>query len=476
LDTARECYLQIQKLLDSHPTAADDLEIGRGRIRLRLGEIHGALGEHGASEDALNQALQLADVNDREVQGKAHKLLGDLAVSQDRFSDALKYFEKARDAYRNLGQARPFVATTSEMGRCALMQGRAALAEDLSRQALEMAHKLKDPALIARVNRHLGQVLTRRGRFIEAIEHLQESEKGFETSGRDAEVIECLAELGNAAFASGRYTESREFFTRAIATSSALHLISGVAAHLGLARALAALGNLEQSEAHLAEALAKSGTAQDLVRMAEVYLYQGDVQLAANDHTLARKYYNEVVDIAETIGQMRLWIDAVTRLSYVELDAGNEDRVFEELNRAMQQCQALGDHDSELQTRAHIIYIQMLQHGFPRKGDTFSLLLENADESETSATTVLCYLFRSDVEAARGNYGQARDYLRYAHVAAAQLGDFSIFIPIARRTYLLQKELGQLGDPHSGSGFAIGALLPPEVGARRFVALPTTVE
>lgn len=469
LDAAREYYLQIQKTLDARPAGVD---IARSQVWIRLGEIHGALGEHGAAEDALNRALNDADPNDREIRGRAFRILGDLAASQERYNEALRSYEKARDAYRNLGQARPFVSITSEMGRCALAQGRAALAEDLSRQALEMSHKLRDPGLVARVHRHLGEVLTRRARFPEALEHLEQSLQLFERQGRDQEVVECLIELGDAAYASTRFAEAREYFTRAIAVASTLHLQAQHTAHLGLARALAALTNLDQAEVHLVEALNRASAAQDRTRIADLHLYLGDLQLIRRDHRAANEHYRMASEVAESVGLRRQWVSGMIRSAYVAFDLENESELFRLLGKTLQRCEQVQDREGEYLARAHIIYVQLLLYGFPPQGDTFSALLTSVEEADVSRANVLCYIFRADVSAARENWAEARDFLRYAHVSAAQVGDYGLFLPIARRTYLVQKEAGQLGDPHTSSGYAIGSLLPPEVGPRRFDRFP----
>ncbi len=480
LDAAREYYLRIQKIMEIEAqriTATGGiLPFDKAQLWLRLGEVHGALGEHGAAEDALNKSIQEADVNDKKIYARAHKLLGDLASTQERYTDALKYYEKGRDGYRQLGQARPFVAITAEMGRCALQQGRAGLAEDLSRQALEMASKLKDERLVSRIERNLGQVLVRRGRFLEAIEHLEASIEGFESAGREFEVIENLGELGNAAFASGKFADAREHFIRSIALSSSLHVGTPHQAHLGLARTLAGLGNLEQAEGHMAEALAHSGTTNELGKMAEVHLYLGDLFLARGDHAKARGHYDRVNELSKSVGQIRTGIVALIRHAYVAFDQEDEDTVYARLMEAMEQAQSVSDQESELQIRAHIIYTQLLTHGFKTRGDTFSSLLNSSDELNLNKAAVLCYLFKADVAAARGEFSEARELLRYAQVGAAQIGDYAMVIPIARRNYLLQKEQGQLGDPHIGAGHCIGALIPPEVGVRRFKELPKAVD
>jgi tetratricopeptide (TPR) repeat protein len=226
----------------------------------------------------------------------------------------------------------------------------------------------------------------------------------------------------------------------------------------------------------MADALANSGTTNELSKMSEVHLYLGDLFQARGDHTKARGHYDRVIELSQSVGQFRTGIMGLIRHAYVAFSQQDEETVYARLTEAMEQAQAVQDQESELQIRAHIIYTQLLTHGFRARGDTFSSLLNSSDELNLNKAAVLCYLFKADVAAARGEYSEARDLLRYAQIGAAQIGDYAMVIPIARRNYLIQKELGQLGDPHIGAGHAIGALIPPEVGVRRFKELPRAVD
>lgn len=473
LDGAREFFLAVQKSLEATPfdQRSNNMVLSPSLVSLRLGEIHGALGEHGAAEDALNRALETADVNDREAQGRINKLLGDLAASQGRYSEALRSYEKSRDAFRVVGQTRSFVSVTNEMGRCALLQERAGLAEDLSRQALEMSQKLKDALLVARVHRQLGQVLVRRGRFTEASEHLERALPVFERDGREVELVECLNEIGNVMYADGRSSDSLAYFGRAISLSSSLHLSQQHDAHLGLARAQAALGHLEQADMTLTETLNGVRASQDRQRLAEVLLHLGDVRFAQRQLESAKQCYSRVIELAEEIGLRRIWVSSMARLAYLALEARDESEVFRTFGRALQRCEQMQYQEGELQIRAHVIYVQLLLYGFPPTGDTFSALMAAQEEGPTRAST-LAYLFRADVAAARGEYANALGFLRYAHVGASQVGDFALYLPISRRVYLIKKAMQQPLDPAAGAGWGLGAMIPPEVGIRRFEQLP----
>jgi hypothetical protein len=193
--------------------------------------------------------------------------------------------------------------------------------------------------------------------------------------------------------------------------------------------------------------------------------------LAKRSAEEADGHYENVVRIAKSIGHTRLWLDALIRQAYTSFELDGAANTYDLLTRAAEMSQAIGDRDAELQVRTHIIYFQLMEHGFEVKGDTFSSLLNMGKKMRLARTPVLCWLFRADVSTARGDWESARDELRQAYNSAGQLGDYALFIMIARRDYMLQEKIGQLGDPHIGAGFAIGALIPPEIGPRR-EALP----
>ena len=235
---------------------------------------------------------------------------------------------------------------------------------------------------------------------------------------------------------------------------------------------MAALNNLEQAEVHLIEALSHAQSVRQPFYIAEVHLHLGDIFLAEQNEAQANLHYEKVIDSAKTIGHTRLWLDALIRKAYVAFDSQNSESCYELLTQAAEMAKAIGDRDAELQVRTHLIYFQLLEHNFSVQGDTFSSLIAMGKKMRLNRTPILCWLFRADVTAARQDPATAREELKQAYIHSAQLGDYALFIAIARRDYLLQHTLGTLSDPHIGAGFAIGALVPPEIGKRRFDEFP----
>ena len=198
-------------------------------------------------------------------------------------------------------------------------------------------------------------------------------------------------------------------------------------------------------------------------------LYLGDLALASKSPKVAHTHYEQVARIAKSIGQTRFWFDAIIRQAYAAYAQPElpRERVYAILSGASDMARALGDKDAELQVRTHIIYFQIVDHNFLVQGDTFSSLITEAKKMQLLRTPILCWLFRADVSASGAQWGAAREELKQAYRHAAQLGDYAMFIPIARRDCFLKAKLGQPGDPLPGQGYSLGGLLPPEVGALR---------
>ena len=471
LDLAREYYLQFKGIIDElrthSPTPPEAFE-PYPKIWLRIGEIQGALGEYGAAEDALQRAIRQADEEEPRTAASAHKLLGDLSLAQQRYQEAIEHYRVARDHYHRTSLARAYVGTLGKIGWCLVCMGQSREAEAILLEAIDKAEKLQDQGLLARFHRYVARALGRQARFLESIEHLEMAMELFEAEEDHRDAIHSLDELGTAYFAAGRYVDARESFTRALAYLSSRRLQLEDSPHLGLARALAALGNLDQAELHLVEAMSHYSARDEPIRRAQVQFHLGDLYLAMGRPRLALDHYRHVFQMGERTGHREMAFDAQVRQGYAYFDAGDPDECFQALTDAAAYGEDTGDTNRQFIARAHIIYLQLLLHQFKAQGEMFEALLEEDLSSEGGVRRqVVCDLLQVDVAIAREEYRRAGMMLTRARVGAASLEDYALFIPISRREYRLSTQLGQLGDPHSGAGFALGALVPPEARKRR---------
>lgn len=476
LDSAREYYLQVRQLLEdidsgrviAGPDAEKKADFTRAQIWVRLGEIHGALGEHGAAEDAVGKALDPEADASAELRGRAFKILGDLAVSQERFEQAKTHYRHARDSFREAGHRGAFVAAMGAMGHCALRQGRPREAEELLDVAIERAGRLKNEVLSARLGRFMGQVLVRQGRFEAAVGHLEKSLAAFDKIDSPRESAATLDELGSAAFAATDFAASRAYLERALELAGEQRMDLADSIRLDLGRTHAALGELDTAYTLLGEALERTADSGDRLQHARVHLHMGDVSMARQRYAEAVEHFAEAEQIAGNVGHTELRLSASIRRAYLAFDAGDSSSAYDQLSQTMQLAEELDFAGGELQVRAHVIFLQLLEHDFRTRGATFALLLERSLDHHLVRSRVICQLFKADVHAAHGELDQAQRLLEKARLGAAELGDHALLVPIARRTNLIHKRLGEPAKKLPADGFGIGALVPPEVGRRRF--------
>lgn len=497
-------YLQLSALMDQAMASEayvpdESLGLEPGEVWVCLGEVHAKLGEQGAAQDALARAVSPEMATPAELRGRAFKTLGDLAVSQKRFAAARTHYRHARDSFREAKNPDAFVAAIGAMGHCALMSGKFGEAKELLTLALNRSERLQNTVLHARLERFMARVHMQAAAFETARDCLQAALTVLETIDSAAEFEELLAELGEAHFAAGDFAQSREHHQRALRLKQA-EADDGRASRrleptrsqqfdfsefgyteppeIGLARAHAALGELESAVEFYEQALARALAAGDRLQQARVRFFLGDVALAREEFKNAEHHFKSAQEMAQLIAHTELWIDATIRRAYVTFDAGDSSGAYAQLSEAMQMAEARHNPGAELAVRAHVIYLQLLEHEFRARGEAFAPLLARAQRENLRRAEVLCLVFNADVHAARGAIGQAQALLDQARIGAAELHDYALLVPIARRERGLHRQIWRADSPHDAAPtesmqatiteIGIGALVPPLTNARRF--------
>lgn len=462
LDTAREHYLQFQSLIDELSIRSPTPSIAftpYPQVWLRIGKIQGALGEYGSAEDALARTIREAQPEDYKLLATAHKLLGDLALTQDRIEQARQYFTTARNLYRQTSLARPFIACLGAIGHCTALLGDLDEAENLLKKALQMAEKLQDIGLVARHQRFLGQVLIRQGRFLRALESLHRAFEIFEDERSHEDMLESLSELGDAYYGAGLFVEAQANYDQALQLATTGHLKVQHSPHLGLARALAAQNKLARAKAHLLEAMSNYNVQEQPIQRAEAQFYLGDLYLASRRPSIAQEHFQHVFEIAHNVGRRELAMDALIRCAYALFEQEQFDDCFQTLLKATTSAEDAGDEEYSKIARAHIIALQLRLHDFETQAQAFATL---NDETSKPTSLVLSQIFGADLAIARQRFDQAEQLLQDARRNAALLSDLGLFIPISARETLLKRHRISPRTPHPTPGIALGSLLPPE--------------
>lgn len=464
--------------------AAENLGFRPAKVWMRAAELHISFNEVGAAQDALARVVDPALNASSGLRGLAYKMLGDMAVSQERYAQARAHYQRGRDCFREAKFPGAFVAAIGAMGQCALLEGNYSEAIELLSLALNRADRLGDTLLSARLSRYMARALMRTAAFSKAAERLAAAFEHFKGAASELEVTQTLLELGEANFAAGDYDAAQRYYRRALTLDGARERIveqrspeflsqtdpanpaeystssESASPENGLGHALAAMGALDEAADYYQQAFTRALAQGDRLEQARAQFYLGDLALARADFSAAERYYHHVQDLAQRLGQTELWVDAAIRLAYLAAERGHREAGYDQLSAAVEWAEAARAEDAEIRCRAHLVYLQLIEHGFRARGGAFNQLRARAEGGGHRRALTLCWILSADVYAARGERAAAEEALELARGAAAELQDFSLLLPIRRR----EARLADPGSP-AGAGVAIGSLLAPKRAA-----------
>lgn len=183
---------------------------------LRLARAHSLLGLLDMASDNFSSAM--AHFNEahallpEETEQKAeiYKHQASWAVHQKDWDQAIIYLTLAEGIYQALASPRGLFAVALEKGNLALQLGRLGDIEAAYGEALEIAARSHDEALLARVYQNLGVLACRRGDYIHALEELGKARELFLFFGSAYEQGLNLLQLALASASVGYFVEADE--------------------------------------------------------------------------------------------------------------------------------------------------------------------------------------------------------------------------------------------------------------------------
>ncbi|MFW5967633.1 MAG: tetratricopeptide repeat protein, partial [Persicimonas sp.] len=262
------------------------------------------------------------------------------------------------------------------------------------------------------------------------------------------------------AFAGGEFDIARDNYERAQAIAGQERIELDESMELALARTHAAMGNLDRAQDHLRAALEGARVAGKRLLTARVEVHLGDLAAVRGDSERANEAYRRAESIAEEVGHTELHMRASIRRAYVRFTESNLAEALDQLGETMKRAKKVGDRSGELEVRAHVIHLQLLDRAFETRGGAFSSLLDKATREDLRRARLLCQIFRADVHVASEQFDAARRLLEAAREGAARAEHYTLLLPIAQRARRLPSQAGKT--EQKATGAALGSLLPPE--------------
>ncbi|MDX9723092.1 MAG: protein kinase [Myxococcota bacterium] len=242
---ARILYEELLPLLDlQNPAQRQQAK----SIHYELGALTMRLSEFGPSADYFDHALAIAQAEgDHQTEGICYCGKADLALLQNQIEEADSYFHRARSLvaeHDGTQQGRLLLG----LGRVSSLKGDWAAAQSCFQRAYDEGGKSNNFELMARTLHELGKTAFELGNIRAAHEWFSQAQNLHQQNNRSADEADVLLDLVMTTYFYRRVDDARSCAERAIETQQRL------GDPLGVARGMAALGQLEAWLLHVDEA------------------------------------------------------------------------------------------------------------------------------------------------------------------------------------------------------------------------------
>jgi tetratricopeptide (TPR) repeat protein/class 3 adenylate cyclase len=220
-----------------------------------LYQAEAQLGNDESATAYAGRALEhFIEMGDLVGQADVANDLGYLAYFDNRWDDALRYYQQSLDLNRTIGQTLSAGLNEANIGEVLVNQGRLDEAEPLLRNAVRVLRASgEDDAALAQT--YLGRLLTARGEFEEAERVLTEAVASRKSVGMVAAAYETLLDLGECLIGSGRSRIALELLAEEVHVAPEEIAVFEAATAYVRARALTDLGDTEGAVASIVAGL-----------------------------------------------------------------------------------------------------------------------------------------------------------------------------------------------------------------------------
>ncbi len=223
------------------------------RCRYVLGRVLFGANRRDEAREQFLAALKVSQATgDRIVYGETLNALGVVTSRLRRHEEALRWFDAALEAYRELGVPAGEGLVLSYSARDHLLLGRPGDAIATAERALAIFQRIGSGAGVARARYHLGTVLSHVGRHTEAVTRYAECLDFFRASEQRVWEQRVCHRLAETFIAAGGFAEAARYAEQALTVAREIGHPYGEAQSLTvLGKALRGLGDAERSAGHL---------------------------------------------------------------------------------------------------------------------------------------------------------------------------------------------------------------------------------
>ena len=449
VDRCQACLLMVED-------DAEDNDVIRARVRLRLGEVQTERGSFDEAERNFERAVTVFGAcGRRRWEARAHRQIGNVATKRGAFDRANEYYESSLDLLTELGDRRGQAETINSMGNVAWKQGSFDRAAECFERNLDHMEALGDRHGVTQALNNLGVIEGQRGNFDRAATLYAESLERSKVVGDRHGVAKCLHNLGHLESQRNNFDQAIEYYERSRERKEALGDRPRLASTLNnIGTVEGRRGNFERAAQLHERVLEIRREHENRHGEASCYHNLGEVEHRLGRLDRAFDYYERSLELYEALDDQRALARTYNNLSLIALRRGTDN-----------QAQTYGEKGHELATRVgdpeQITLSQLCLSERERRTGTLDRAgnwLEpalDAVEGEDSLLSLRVRLSHAHLERARGNVERGASIARDVRDHAASI-DATYWV--ARADHVLGQFEFEAGAVESGREYAVAAL------------------
>ena len=306
-----------------------------------------SLCEYEKAEKYFQKALQIQrEIGDKAGQAACYTNLGTVFLSLSEYVKAEEYLQKALKIQREIGGKDGEAASVTNLGIMFLSLGEYVKAEEYLQKALKIQREIggKDGEAASVTN--LGIMFLSLGEYVKAEEYLQKALKIQREIGDKHGEATCYANLGNVFQSVSEYVKAEEYLQKALQIYREIGDKSGESTcYFSRGSVFLSLSKYVKAEEYLQKALQIKKEIGDKEGEATSYGILGDVLLTVGEYFKAKQAHEKAHALSNAIGSLYLQRRSLLSLAWDTLGlTGNIDEAVSTLLAGIEKCEEMRMH------------------------------------------------------------------------------------------------------------------------------------
>ncbi len=321
------------------------------QLRTRLRELHRLIAEAiehlftgNLSEHFAELAFHYEHAGLREKTNFYLEKAADYYKRNFQNQAAIRYYDQLAESLDRINEQSDYIKTLLKKADILEQIGDWAECERILQNALALAGSSSDRILLGRANNDLGNLLTMKGEYEEALKYLKIAAMFFEDVEDDIGKFKVYGNLGNVYFRQGQYEKAKDYYIESLALSESTGNTKNdfpIVSNLGLAHMNQ--GQYEEAINHMEPKLrqcVKEGNKQGI---ANISIYLGIVYFEKGDYENALSCYQQGLREAESLGNKFLTAIALGVMGNLKVREGEFETAASLYKRDLELVRDIGD-------------------------------------------------------------------------------------------------------------------------------------